>query len=482
MATNLNNYYGIDFGTTSSAVVGYMVIDHKPEQFLYGDDEGRPIPSVVAINKTSGEIITGREAWDRKAELSETCEYFSSIKSVLDSDTRVTVAGHEWTKVEIAAELFKTLKTSVKERTGNELSRATVAIPIVFSPEKRDRLREAAEKAGIIITSYISEPTAAFFANYEELRSSSIVAVFDWGGGTLDISILKNENGRISELATAGSNVAGDHIDNKIAQRIHAKIARKKGFEIAFADMPSSAQDMMRVRTKKKKRALGDDDVATISINHYGPYGTCRELLDYDWFADIVEPEVTMAVDCLKKAIDQSGVGLANIDRIVLVGGSSNLRPLIERMDSIYGEKLFLPEETMWNVGQGAAKLAMTPGGYYSNQTIGIELSDNNFFALLLPDTLLDNWSMESHFGIVDTNAEARFVFGGSPDIEESSVRFKSLSVPAYRFLQEQIILRAFVDKNMVFRVIAGSTMRPSEFRRVWDYSQLKCYYKLPNM
>ena len=482
MAASLNNYYGIDFGTTSSAVVGYMVMDHKPEQFLYGDDEGRPIPSVVAINKTSGEIITGREAWDKKMELSETCEYFSSIKSVLDQDTRITIAGHEWTTVDIAAELFKALKASVQERTGNELSTATVAIPIGFSPEKRDRLREAAEKAGITITSFISEPTAAFFANYEELRSSSVVAVFDWGGGTLDVSILKNENGRISELATAGSDIAGDYIDNKIAQRIHAKIARKKGIELAFADMPSSAQDLMRVRSERAKRALGDDDTATISINNYGPYGACRELLDYDWFADIVEPEVTMAVDCLKKAIDQSGVGLANIDRIVMVGGSSNLRPLIERMDSIYGEKLFFPEETMWNVGQGAAKLAMTPGVYYSNQSIGIVLSDNSFFALLTPDTPLDNWSTECHFGIVDTNTEARFVFGGSPDIEESPTRFRSLSVPAYRFLQEQIILHALVDKNMVFRVIAGSTMRPSEYRRVWDYSQLKCYYQLPEM
>ncbi|MBR4400574.1 MAG: Hsp70 family protein [Synergistes sp.] len=482
MPANLNNYYGIDFGTTTSAVVGYMVMDHKPEQFFYGDDEGRPLPSVVAINKTTGEITTGREAWNKKMELSETCEYFSSVKSVLDRDTRTTIAGREWTPVDIAAELFKTLKTSVKERTGNDLSIATVAIPIGFSPEKRDKLRSAAAKAGITISSFVSEPTAAFFANYEELRSSPIVAVFDWGGGTLDVSILKNENGRISELATAGSNIAGDYIDNKIAQRIHAKIARKKGIELAFSDMPSSAQDLMLVRSERAKRALGDDDTATISINNYGPFGACRELLDYDWFADIVEPEVSMAVDCLKKAIEQSGVGLANIDRIVMVGGSSNLRPLIERMDSIYGEKLFFPDETMWNVGQGAARLAMTPGDYYSNQSIGIILSDNSFFALLSPDTPLTNWNMECHFGIVDTNEEARFVFGGSSDIEESPARFKSLSVPAYRFLQEQIILRAFVDENMVFKVIAGSTMRPREYRRVWDYSQLKCYYKLPEM
>ena len=481
MGANLSNYFGIDFGTTSSATVGYMVMDHTPEEFLYGDEEGRPIPSVVAIDKKTGEVFTGRDAWDKKMELSESCEYISSVKTILDKETVITIAGREWSPVDIAAELFKALKANVKERTDIEMTSATVAIPIGFSPEKREKLRMAAENAGITIKSFISEPTAAFFANYDELRSSSIVAVFDWGGGTLDVSVLQNETGRISELATVGSNIAGDFIDNKIAQRIHSKIARKKGQEIAFGDMPSSAQDMMRVRSERAKRALGDDDTATISINNYGPYGACREILDYDWFADIVEPEVQMAMDCLKKAIDQSGVGLANIDRIVLVGGSSNLRPLLERMDSVYGDKLFFPEETMWNVGQGAAKLSMTPGSYYSNQSVGIVLSDNSYFELLPKDTSISGWKKECHFGIVDTNKEARFVFGGSPDIEESPERFKSLEVPAYRFLQEQLIIQALVDSDLVFRVIAGSTMRPKEFQRVWEYPQLKCYYKLPD-
>lgn len=481
MGANLSNYFGIDFGTTSSATVGYMVMDHTPEEFLYGDEEGRPIPSVVAIDKKTGEVFTGRDAWDKKMELSESCEYISSVKTILDKESVITIAGREWSPVDIAAELFKALKANVKERTDIEMTAATVAIPIGFSPEKREKLRMAAENAGITIKSFISEPTAAFFANYDELRSSSIVAVFDWGGGTLDVSVLQNENGRISELATVGSNIAGDFIDNKIAQRIHSKIARKKGQEIAFGDMPSSAQDMMRVRSERAKRALGDDDTATISINNYGPYGACREILDYDWFADIVEPEVQMAMDCLKKAIDQSGVGLANIDRIVLVGGSSNLRPLLERMDAVYGDKLFFPEETMWNVGQGAAKLSMTPGSYYSNQSVGIVLSDNSYFELLPKDTSISGWKKECHFGIIDTNKEARFVFGGSPDIEESPERFKSLEVPAYRFLQEQLIIQALVDSDLVFRVIAGSTMRPKEFQRVWEYPQLKCYYKLPD-
>lgn len=480
MATGLKYYFGIDFGTTNSATVGYVVMDEKPEMVKYGDEEGRPIPSVVAIDRTTGNVFTGRDAWDKKMELSESCEYIPSVKTILDTEQVKTIAGREWTAVDVASEVFKQLKANVKNRTGIDMEEATVAIPVGFSASKRGKLREAAEKAGIRVRSFISEPTAAFFANYNELKSSSIVAVFDWGGGTLDVSVLQHINGKVYELATVGKDVAGDYIDSKIAKRIHAKIARKKGIEIAFEDMPSSAQDMMRVRAERAKRMLGDDDTATISINNYGAFGACRETLEYDWFADIVDPEVTMAMGCLEEAIHQSGVGLANIDRIVMVGGSSNLRPLLEKMDEKYGDKLFFPEETMWNVAQGAAMLAMTPGDFYSSQSIGIVLSDDAYYEILKPDTPVQGWEHTCHFGIVDSSKEVRFVFGGSPDIEASPERFKTLSVPAYRFLQEQIVLKATIDPNMVFTVIAGSNMQPSEFRRLWEYTQLKCYYKLP--
>ena len=92
MGKGLSNYFGIDFGTTSSAVVGYMVMDHKPEKFLYGDQEGRPVPSVIAIDKTNGQVFTGRDAWDKKMELSESCEYISSVKTILDEDIVYNIA------------------------------------------------------------------------------------------------------------------------------------------------------------------------------------------------------------------------------------------------------------------------------------------------------------------------------------------------------------------------------------------------------
>ena len=141
MATGLKYYFGIDFGTTNSATVGYVVMDQKPEAVKYGDEEGRPIPSIVAIDKTTGAVFNGRDAWDKKMELSESCEYISSVKTILDSEQVKTIAGREWTAVDVASEVFKYLKANVHNRTGIDMEEATVAIPVGFSASKLSKLR-----------------------------------------------------------------------------------------------------------------------------------------------------------------------------------------------------------------------------------------------------------------------------------------------------------------------------------------------------
>ena len=488
-ATNIKYFFGIDFGTTNSATCGCMINDAQRQSVKFGDDEGRPIPSAIAIDKNSGQVYTGREAWDKKMQLSESCEYVPSVKSLLeDENWSREINGRIWTPVDVASEVFKGLQGRVKAYLGGnvELATATVAIPIGFSANKRRKLREAAQKAGITISAFISEPTAAFFANYNALKAMENIAIFDWGGGTLDVSILKNINGKISELATAGINIAGNDIDEKVTLRMHEKIVRshskksntEASFAVSFADLSSSAQDLLRVRVERAKRELSTDDEARISMLSYGSFGQCKVNLDYGWFADIIQPEIEQAMSCLRQAIDQSGIGLANIGKIVMVGGSSNLGPLQDEMKKVYGDKVYLPENSEWNVAEGAAMLANDPGGYYSNQSVGIQLSDGTYFEILGKDKLLTNWSKKFRFGIVDTSSEARFVFSGSPDIDESQERYKSLAIPTYQFLQEEIDLVARVDENLVFQVLAKSSMHNKSYSRLWEYTKLKCYYK----
>lgn len=478
--SKLKYCFGIDFGTTNSATVGYAFMGDAYEKVLYGDDEQRPIPSVVAINRETGVVYTGREAWERRQELSQECEFISSIKSLLDSEWAKTIAGKKWTPVEVAAEVFKGLQKNVHERTGIVIDNSVVAIPVGLNAAKRTLIRSAAAMAGIKITTFISEPTAAFFANYKDIRNDNTVAVFDWGGGTLDVSVLKHHEGSILELATGGRTEAGDIIDLKIAEKMHSKIARKKKINISFEDMPAVNRDMMLVRTERAKRAMYDDDTATISINSYGEFGAVRETLDYDWFAEIISSDIDNAIECFDKVVAESNIGINNIDRIIMVGGSSNLRPLIEKLSMRFGEKLYFPEETMWNVGMGAAMISATPGSYYSNQKVGVRLSDNSFFPLLQKHEKIHNWKAKHHFGIIDSNKEARFIFAGSNDLDDDDTKFVTLQIPSYGFLQEQIILEANIDDDLVFNVIASSTMRTEEYNRIWRYERLKCFYQLP--
>ena len=245
------------------------------------------------------------------------CSYFHSIKTILDSEEIYKIAGKNWTPTDIASEIFKCLKANVKKSNELEMTDALVSIPIGFNSIKRERLRQAAAKAGIEIISFVSEPTAAFFANYEQLKSSAQVAIFDWGGGTLDVSIIRHADGKIFEIATAGMNIAGDYIDEKIAERIHEKINRKKKLNIAFEDMPAVDRDNILSRAESAKIILSDDDEATITLNRYGNYGACREILEYDWFKDIIAPEVKRAIECLDDVIKKSGVGIANIVEVL---------------------------------------------------------------------------------------------------------------------------------------------------------------------
>lgn len=480
MSDKLKNYFGIDFGTTNCAIYGFTKSGDIPVPIKYGDKEGRPFPSIVAIDKTSGQVFTGRDAWNKKTQLDESCVIFSSVKTVIDEDESFIIADKEWTPVMIATELFKMLKKEVKNRTGASLDKATVAIPIGMSAPKRKKIREAAKEADIEICSFISEPTAAFLANYKLLSHAKNIAVFDWGGGTLDCAVITHNKGRIEELAADGMYLAGDDIDRKLAERVHSILAKEKGSSLAFEDMPASARDTMLVRCEQTKINFSDSKDKYITLINYGKLGIVNRKLSYEWFREVIRPEIEKAMECLERTIRQSGVGEANIDAVLLVGGSSNLVPLQDEMKEKYGDIIVSPTEKMWSVARGAAILTIEPGAYRSNQSIGLIMSDGSYLELLSKDQDLHGWIVSNTFGIVDSSKEARFIFSGSKDIDESDERYRVLEVPTYKFLEEVINLVAYVDPNLVFTVLAGSSMKPKSFRRVWLYPKLKSYYIFP--
>lgn len=438
------------------------------------------MPSTVAIDAGSGSFIIGHDAWAKQSEFREHYEYVPSVKRKLGTGWRLETARGAVGPVQVAQMLFRTLRNLVESRSGVAMRRAVVAIPVGFEVEKRRQLRQAAEKSGLEISAFVSEPTAAFFANYKRLKHAHHIAVFDWGGGTLDVSVLRHENGAVYEEATVGIGKAGNDIDELLTRRVHAQVCARLGAHVAFEEMEPKAQDLLRVRCEEAKRSFSTADQASVQLNRYGELGPCRVALEYPDFQELTRPLVDEAVACLKLAVSEAGLDPGSVDCVLMTGGSSNLRPVQERLRNEFAGRLFSPAETAWNVADGAAALCASPGTYRANQQVGIRLSDGSFYGLLHKGDALEGWKQTHTFGLVDSTEQARIVFSGAPDIDGDELSRITLPFPAYNFMQEMLRLDAEVDNDQVFRVTAKSTMRPENIRRVWEYTRLKRYYEIP--
>ncbi len=464
-------YFGIDFGTTNSAVVAIVYDKDWNRTLTFGDEYENPYPSLIAIDKNSGQVYCGRKAWEVRRKLQETCEIISSVKTYLGEEKIWNINGHTWTPEKVAAQLFMALKENVKEQYNVNMNEAVVSIPVGFSPKKREALRVAAKLAGIKINSFISESTGAIFKNYKKIKPYRNIAVFDWGGGTLDVSVVKNVDGKINELAIKGEKLGGDDIDLKLARWVHSKIMKDKDGSLRFEDMDLNIQDNMIVKCENVKKQLADDDIAVITIPSYGEFGYVRIPINIDTFSLIFEPEIDKALECFNEAIKLANISMQELDCIIMVGGSSHLAPLQDRIEKDWKNiNIEFPEDAEWNV----AKLNLSPGNVRLSQDIGLKLSDETFYPIMSKDTIVNKKVIEDTFGITREEEVARFVF--SDGIKNLGYK----SVPTYGFFQENINCKSYINENMVFNIDMKSKNKPKNFETNWQYYNLKFYYELP--
>ena len=476
-------WIGIDFGTTNSAAISFIDEGKTIGRYEHGDDQGTPFPSIVGINKISGEIITGRDAKNRRIELSDDYFFFTSIKTIIDKDVSYDIAGKEWTPVALATEILKGLKAEII-RKNVQVESVVMAVPVGFSPKKKMRLREAAQNAGISIETFISEPTAALISNYAKMKMFKNVAVFDWGGGTLDVAILHIEEGRIEEVATDGMDLAGDNIDKKIAEQMHIKYCRTKGYAKTLNEVDGRSRDRLLVKSEAAKIDLSEGaDVASVLVPNYDNQGVFRQTLEYEMFAELVQPEVNDAINCLDRAIKKANLNVTNIDAILCVGGSSRLKPFREKVTELYGEeKVIYPDKVMWNIAEGAALIGMTnaAGGYGMNQNIGLILSNGSFFPLLRKGQRIPCKEKKINFAAVTDEKSVRFLV---TDAEDPAKRTFEEPIVIERegqgFMSEQFEVSCFVDPDLLFRLRVRSTEFMRKYLYMWTYNKLNIYYQV---
>lgn len=448
---------GIDFGTTNSTLVFFS---EESGKFYIGDSKrtGTPMPSIVAINKNNGEISVGSDVKDKLRTLENDCHIVLSIKTILNDEKKIWEAGDKkYTPVDVAAEILKVLKKTANTKQEN-ISSAVISVPVNFEASKKKCLKKAAEKAGITVKKFISEPTAAFIAHYHELRAFSRVVVFDWGGGTLDISALEIKDGTIHEIYTDNLYKAGDNIDKEFARKIYEKVVREEGLKlIPFEHLSVAEYDELLEKTELAKISLSkkDNTKDLITIQEKN----LKVTFSYQELQDVALPFVEEAIEKLSKVISFSFKN--EVGCILCVGGSSKLRLLQEKLRPLFAPKLYFPDNPEWDIAEGACTVDAAPddrGKYMLNNDIKIALSNGEWLTLLSKGQPIPTKERIVHLSTVDCMETANFVFKMGEHSEDM------VTFPILGGIDEVITLSVYVDDFSVFHAIVKTNKDPTEY------------------
>lgn len=317
---------GIDLGTTNSEIAIYR--DGRPE--VLRDDQGRIIlPSVVGLTET-GELLVGEEARNQFLLYPE--RTVRSIKRRMGSDAKVRLGEREYTPQEISAIILSRLKEIAQARLGRPIRKAVITVPAYFSDTQRQATREAGEIAGLEVARIINEPTAAALVYEAAQHQGKRILVYDLGGGTFDVSVVRIEQGVVEVISSHGNNhLGGDDFDHKIVEHVLEHLKLKHGVDVA--DRPQAMARILRSAEDAKKQ-LSDHPYARIAEEYLAEHSGQPINLDLELsreeYEDMIAPFIEETLGAIHIALESAGLTSSQVDEILLVGGAT-WTPLIRR-------------------------------------------------------------------------------------------------------------------------------------------------------
>ena len=317
---------GIDLGTTNSEVA--CIIDGKAE--ILTDRDNGIMPSCVGLDAAGG-IIVGTEA--RNQMIVAPDRTVSSVKRRMGDKTPIPLGNETYQPQEISAFILKALKNRAEKALGHPVSRAVITVPAYFNDGQRQATREAGQIAGLEVVRIINEPTAAALAYENRSGDTARVLVYDLGGGTFDVSIVRIENGVVEVMASTGDNqLGGDDFDQKLADHLAARIRSEHDADVR---VDPAAMHRLKRAAESAKIALSSQPYTMIEEDHIaesksGPVHLSTELSRAE-FEDIIEADLNRTMDAVGKALKDAQSLPSAIDRIILVGGSTRI-PMVARL------------------------------------------------------------------------------------------------------------------------------------------------------
>ncbi len=350
---------GIDLGTTNSCVA---VIEGGEAVVIPNAEGARTTPSVVAFKK-DGERIVGRVA--KQQAVSNPDRTIASIKREMGSNHKVTIDGKDYTPQEISAMILQKLKQDAEAYLGDKVVEAVITVPAYFTDAQRQATKDAGKIAGMEVKRIINEPTAAALAYGMDKEKDQKVMVYDLGGGTFDVSIIEMGDGVQEVLATAGNNrLGGDDFDQKVVEWMVAGFKAETGVDLSNDKM---AMQRLREAAEKTKIELSGGVSSNISLPFITADATGPKHLDMTLtrakFNELTASLVEATMGPVKQALSDSGLSASQIDKVLLVGGSTRIPAVQEAIQKFMGKEPFKginPDEC---VAMGAALQAGVLGG-----------------------------------------------------------------------------------------------------------------------
>jgi molecular chaperone DnaK len=328
---------GIDLGTTNSCVA---VIEGGEPVVIPNAEGSRTTPSVVAFTK-SGERLVGQVA--KRQAITNPDRTIISIKRDMGTDRRINIDGKEYTPQEISAMILQKIKEYAEDYLGEEVTQAVITVPAYFSDSQRQATKDAGRIAGLEVLRIINEPTAASLAYGLDKEQDQKIMVYDLGGGTFDVSILEIGDGVFEVLATSGNNrLGGDDFDQRIIDWLAEEFKKDTGIDLRKDKM---ALQRLKEAAEKAKIELSSTTTANINLPFITADAEGPKHLDMTLtrakFDSLTADLVEMTMGPTRRALDDAGLKPGDIDRVLLVGGSTRIPAVQKAIKDFIGKEPF---------------------------------------------------------------------------------------------------------------------------------------------
>jgi molecular chaperone DnaK len=359
---------GIDLGTTNSCMA---IMEGGKAVVIPNAEGGRTTPSVVAFTK-EGERLVGSLA--KRQAITNHQNTVISVKRDMGTPKKIELTGKNFTPQEISAMILQKMKTDAEAYLGEEIKKAVITVPAYFNDAQRQATKDAGTIAGLEVLRIINEPTASALAYGIDKEEDHTVLVYDLGGGTFDVSILTLGDGVFEVKATSGNNhLGGDDFDKRIIDYLVAEFKKKEGIDLSKDPM---AMQRLRDAAENAKIELSQKQKTNVNLPYITTDSSGPKFLDIDLtraqFEQLISDLVENTIGPLKQALSDSGLKTSEIDRVLLVGGSTRVPIVQQKVKDILGKE---PDKGI-NPDECVAVGAAIQGGVLAGETSDIVLLD----------------------------------------------------------------------------------------------------------